>query len=396
MDRFVAVAERAAALSEDAWLSDESAYLRIRAFNAAGQFDNVRSNGVMALAAARAAGNIARAAEIARTIAVAENWAGDLADIKPATQLARDLSLEAGDDAGTLEMDALLLNFHWGAGSFSAFVAGSVPLIEHARAMGNDALAARIMHRAAGAARLAGQLQIATGYMEEAREISQRLGLRAQLREIRSSEATGLWLAGDPDGALAVADEVGAEAVGDGDANRLVFVGRRKAEILASEGRYAEAVAVGTEALAESIRTGERWNRSEIAGHLAVNLLRVGRTAEAEARYADAAATLRGPEDRAGSAEAAWAEAHVLAARGDHDAAETAFRASIAAIEGREFMPLAVSLRVDYADYLLERKRTADAAALLAEAERIAPPPPWNYIQSRRRALATGIEAQRV
>ncbi len=396
MDRFVVVAERAAAFTDDALLRDESTFLRTRAHLAAGHFDQARSTGVAALVAARAAGNIARAAQIARTIAVTENWAGDLADIEPACRLARDLSVAAGDDAGVLEMDALLLNFHWGEGSFSAFVAGSVPLIEHARALDNDALAARVMHRASGAARLAGQLQIANGYMEEAREIGRRLGLRSQLRDIRSSEATGLWLAGDPDGALAILDEVGGEAAGDGDANRLVFVLRRKAEILGSEGRYAEAVAVGTEALAESTRTGERWSRSEIAGHLAVNLLRVGRTAEAEARYADAAATLRGPEDRAGVAEAAWAEAHLLAARGDYDAADAAFRASIAAIEGREFVPLGVSLRLDYAGFLLERKRTAEAATILAEAERIAPPPPWNYLQVRRRALAAAVHAQRV
>jgi tetratricopeptide (TPR) repeat protein len=178
------------------------------------------------------------------------------------------------------------------------------------------------------------------------------------------------------------------DAAGDGDGFRLVVTARRTAEILEGEGRWDEAIAMFATALAESTRTGERTNRSEILGHLAVNLLRVGRTEEAEPYAAEGAAVILGPADVAANAEADWVRGHVLAARGDDEAADAAFRAAIAGASRGEFVPLHVSLRLDHAEFLLARGRGAEAAALLAEAERLAPPPPWNHLPARRRALA--------
>jgi len=396
MERFLATAARAAEAAEDADLRDRTAYLRVRALIAAGRWDEGRPAAIAALAAARNTGDAGRAASIARTLALAEMWGGALDDIMPALITARELSVAAGDAAGVIEVDALRLEFHWGAGDFSALIEGGVPLIETALAMGNAAQAARIMMRVAGAARLSGRLDLAAHYIAEARAIGRRFGLRALLRDVRTSEAIAAWFTGDSGAALEILEEVRAEAVGDGDGNRLVGTARRRADILEGDGRYAEAVTAGTSALAESIRTGERWNRSEIEGHLAVNLLRVGRTAEAEAHVADAAALVRGAGDLSGTAEAEWARAHFLAARGDHDAADAAFRAAIATVDPHEFAPLKAFFRLERAEFLLARKRIAEAAALLAEVERIAPPPPWNYLPDRRRALAAAIAAQRV
>jgi len=396
MERFLAIAERAAATAEDTGLRDRTAYLRVRALIVAGRWDEGRPAAIAALAAARNTGDAGRAASIARTLAVAEMWGGALDDIMPALITARELSVAADDAAGVIEVDALRLEFHWGAGDFSALIEGGVPLIETALAMGNATQAAQIMMRVAGAARLSGRLDLAAHYIAEARAIGRRFGLRALLRDVRSSEATAAWFTGDSGAALEILEEVRAEAVGDGDGNRLVGTARRRSDILEGDGRYAEAVTAGTSALAESIRTGERWNRSEIEGHLAVNLLRVGRTAEAEAHMADAAALVRGAGDVSGTAEAEWARAHFLAAGGDHDAADAAFRDAIATVDPREFAPLKAFFRLERAEFLLARKRIAEAAALLAEVERIAPPPPWNYLPDRRRALAAALAAQRV
>ena len=396
MERFLAVAERAAAVADDAGLRDRNAFLRVRALLLAGNFDEARPAAIAALAAARATGDLGRAARIARTLAYAEVWGGAVADIRAAGETARELSIAAGDAAGVIEIEALGLEWHWGAGEFSTFIELGVALSERAKAMGSEAQAAQILKRIAGAARLAGKLDAADRYVAEAREIGQRLGLRALLRELRSGVATGAWLAGDAAAALAILDEVRDEAAGDGDGQRLVFVGRRSGEILESEGRYEEAVVAWTAALVESVRTGERWNRSEIHGHLAVNLLRVGRTKEAEAHAADAAAMLRGPGDIAGVTEGEWVRAHVLALQGDDPGADEAFLSAIASAHRGEFVPLQVSLRLDRADFLLARGRASDAASVLAEVERLAPPPPWNYQLTRRRALAARVTGQRV
>ena len=396
MERFLAVAERAAVVADDSELRERTAFLRIRALLVAGRFDEARPAAMAALSTAREAGNVGRAAQIARTLAHAVMWGGALDDIVPSIDMAHTLSVAAGDTAGILEMDALRLNSFWGSGEFAAFIDGAVPLIERARALGDETQAADIMNRVAGAARLGGQLELAGRYAAEATEIGRRFGLRALLRDARSAAATGAWLVGDADGAIAILDEVAAQAAGDGDGNRLVSVGRRRAEILEGEGRYADAVTAGTAALAESIRTGERWNRSEIAGHLAVNLLRVGRHAEAEAHAADAAALVRGPEDLSGVAELEWVRAHFSAARGDDAAADAAYQAAIAAVDQHEFAHLKDSLRLDRAEFLLSRGRAPEAAALLAEVERTAPPPPWDHLRARRRGLSAAVDAQRV
>lgn len=396
MERFLAIAERAATLAEDADLSDRTADLRVRALIVAGRWDEARPASIAALAAARRADDAGRSANIARTVAVAEMWGGALGDIMPALVTARELSVAAGDAAGVIEVDALRLDFHWGGGRFSALIEDGTPLIEAAIASGNVPQAAKIMLKVAGAARISGRLDLATQYLTEAREIGRRFGLRALLREARGQEAAAAQLAGDSATALEIVDEVIAEAVGDGDGNRVVGTARRKYEILEGDGRYAEAVTAGAIALAESIRLGERWNRSEIEGHLAVNLLRVGRTAEAEAHLAAALELVRGAEDVSGVAEAEWARAHFLAARGDDVAADAAFQTAIATVDPLEFMLLKVFFRLERAEFLLARQRVAEAAALLAEIERVSPPPPWNYLHDRRRALAAALAAQRV
>ena len=393
MERFLGVAERAATTVGDSELQEKTAFLRVRALLLAGRFDDARPAAIAALAAARAQGAVGRAAAIARTVARAEMWGGALDDIAPAIAIGRELSVAAGDAVGVIEMDSLELEFFWGAGSFSKLIEGGVALSERAKAIGAETQAAEILKRVAGAARLSGRLELADRYTADARAIAVRHQLRALRRELRSAEATGVWLAGDADGALAILEEVRIEATGDGDGNRLVLIGRRSAEILEGEGRYAEAVAAGMAALAESVRAGERWNRSEILGHLAVNLLRSGRIAEAESYAAEAAAMVRGAGDISGVAEAEWVRAEILAARGDDAAADAAFNAAIATADGGEFVPLQIVLRLERAAYLLGKKRTAEAAALLAEVERRSPPAPWKYLLARRRSLAAAVEA---
>jgi tetratricopeptide (TPR) repeat protein len=288
-------------------------------------------------------------------------------------------------------MDALDLEWLWGDGKFTAFVDGGIALSARAQALGNETQAAQIMSRVAAAARIAGKLELANHHLAVARKTAERLGLRALLRELRSNESACIWIAGDTSAALAISDEVMIEAAGDGDANRLVATSRRMAEMLESEGRYEEAVVAGAAALTESLHTGERWNRSEIHGHLAVNLLRVGRIDEAEANAAAAEAMVRGPEDIAGVSEAKWMRAHFLAFQGNHQEADATFRSAIASVERGEFVPLRASLRLDYAEFLLARGRASEAASVLAEVERLSPPPPWNYLATRRRALAAAV-----
>jgi len=288
VERFLAVAERAAEVADDEGLHKRKAFLRVRALLLAGRLDEARSAAIAALSIARESGDLAHAARIARSLAQAEAWGGVLDDARQAFSEARRLSVAAGDAAGVIEVDGLDLDWRWGDGRFSEFIDGGIALSKRAQAIGDETQAAQIMSRVIGAARIAGKLELANHHLAVARKTAERLGLRALLRELRSNESACIWIAGDTSAAMAISDEVMIEAAGDGDANRLVATSRRMAEMLESEGRYEEAVVAGMAALAESLHTGERWNRSEIHGHLAVNLLRVGRIDEAEANAAAA------------------------------------------------------------------------------------------------------------
>jgi hypothetical protein len=131
----------------------------------------------------------------------------------------------------------------------------------------------------------------------------------------------------------------------------------------------------------------------ELAARVGIN----SGEAVAETTHAsEAASKVRGPEDISGVAEAEWVRAHVLAARSDDDAADAAFSAALASAEQGEFLHLQATLLLDRAEFLITRKRASEAAKLLEEVERRAPPPPWNFLPTRRRALAAAVEAQRV
>ena len=391
VERFLAVAERAAEVADDEGLHKRKALLRVRALLLAGRLDEARSAAIAALSIARESGDLAHAARIARSLAQAEAWGGVLDDARQAFSEARRLSVAAGDAAGVIEVDGLDLDWRWGDGRFSEFIDGGIALSKRAQAIGDETQAAQIMSRVVGAARIAGKLELANHHLAVTRQTAERLGLRALLRQLRATQSACIWAAGDTEAALAILDEVIVEGAGDGDANRLVPAHRRRAEMLEGEGRYEEAVIAGMAALAESVRTGDRWNRSEIHGHLAVNLLRVGRIDEAEANAAAAEAMLRGPEDISGVSEAKWVNAHFFAFQGKDEEADATFRAAIASAERGEFVALQTSLRLDYAEFLLARGRAADAASVLAEVERLSPPPPWNYLATRRRALAAAV-----
>jgi hypothetical protein len=65
-------------------------------------------------------------------------------------------------------------------------------------------------------------------------------------------------------------------------------------------------------------------------------------------------------------------------------------------VDPLEFEAHKVFFRLERAEFLLARKRIAEAATLLAEIERLSPPPPWNFLPDRRRALAAALAAPRV
>ena len=395
VERAVATAERAARDDPTGSGAGRLELLRIRTLVNAARFPEARAAAIAARNAAIESGDTPRAALIARIVLDIELWAGDLADIQPASDLARELSVRAGDLRGVLVVDILELKQLWGAGRFSDIVAAGPAIVERALALGAEAEAAETLENMSGAARLAGQLEASADAGERAREIARRLGLRLLLGLLDAGLVTAAWLRDEIPEALAVSERVIASTTEDGNVNRLIASLRRRAEILHHDGQYAEALAVGLQALAESERTGERWHRSEILTFIGRSLLGLGRVGEAAERIADGEAMLRGEDDIAAVAEVHAARAALASARGDDTAAEASYARAIEIADQGEFVPLHVSNRLELAEYLARRGRSAEAAGLLAEIDRISPPPPFAYLRSRRRALAAVLETQR-
>ena len=395
VERAVAVAELAAKDDATGGGSSRLELLRIRTLVNGARFPEARAASIAARDAAIGSEDTPRAALIARIVLDIEMWAGNLDDIEPALDLARELSVRARDPRGVLVVDILGLKRHWGAGRFSEIVAAGPAIVERALALGAEVEAAEALENVSGAARIAGQLEASVEAADRAREIADRLGLRLLLGRLDSGQVTAAWLRDEIPEALALSDRMIASTTQDGDVNRLISSLRRRAEILSLDGQHEEALAVGLRAQVESERTGERWNRSEIFTFVGRSLLGLGRTDEAAERIAAAEAILRGQDDIAAVAEVNAARAALAAARGDDVAAEAGYARAIEIADRGEFVPLHVSNRLELAEHLARRGRPAEAAALMAEIDRICPPPPFAYLRSRRRALAAALETQR-
>ena len=395
VERALAVAERAAAHDPAGAGSERIELLKIQLLVHQARFPEARGVAIAARDAAITGGDTARAALVARIVLKIELRAGELDDIQPAADLARELSVAAGDTRGVLEVDSMELNRQWGDGRFSNLITAGAAIVDRALEIGAEAEAAETLWMMAGAARISGRLDAAGPLGERAREIAERNGLRLLLRRLDSSDATATWYRGDATKALTLIEQCLATAIDDGNNNRVIDARRRQAEILYEQRRYAESLAVGLTALAESEQTGERWHRAEIVTYIGRNLLGLGRTDEAGARIAEAAAVIRGEEDLAAVAEVRAAQAALHAVRGEDDAADADFRQALAFADGGEFVPEQVIIRLEHAEHLLRWGRPADAAAILATVDRIMPPPPFDLYRARRDALAAALEKQR-
>lgn len=394
VERALAVAECAAAHDPTAAGGGRIELLRIRLLTQAARFPEARAVATTARDTAITAGDKMRAAQIARIVVDIEIAAGELSDLRVAQTQARELAVTVGDARGVLEVDVQDLGWLWSAGRFTDIVAGGPAIVERSLALGAEAQAADLLEKMSAAARLSGDLDRGDQLVRRAREIATRLGLRLLLNRIDGAEATVAWVRGDDVMALEVSERVAAVALDDGDTYRVISIRRRHAEILERLGRYAESLDVGLAALRDSENTGERWHRAEILALIGQNLVRLGRIDEAVPRMVAAEAMIRGKADISAVAQVRAGQSVLAEAQGDVGAAEARLREAVALVDQGEFRPYQIWLRVEHAELLVRQGRPADAAARLAEIERIAPPA-FGMLRARREALAAALEKRR-
>jgi ATP/maltotriose-dependent transcriptional regulator MalT len=132
-------------------------------------------------------------------------------------------------------------------------------------------------------------------------------------------------------------------------------------------GRLEEAAAPLAEALERSVRTGDRWSRTELHAFEAQVRLRSGDLPGARAALVESEATLR-ETDVAAVAVVEGVRGEVFAAEGRDDDAEAAFRRALAAGRATEYCWW-IWDGLSLAEFLLSRGRVAEARAEIVEVD---------------------------
>ena len=133
---------------------------------------------------------------------------------------------------------------------------------------------------------------------------------------------------------------------------------------------YEELERVLPRAIELSLQTGERWSRAELLGMRAIGAAWRGALEDAERWVEEALAQVR-EGDVTGAAETELALGIVRASAGTHDDADRHFRRGIEIVRGTEYTATLPRFTAGYAEFLLGRGRTAEARALLDEADAI-------------------------
>jgi tetratricopeptide (TPR) repeat protein len=199
-------------------------------------------------------------------------------------------------------------------------------------------------------------------------------------------------LSGQLDLAAEAARELMSRAAETQDAQRWLGASRLLAEVLLEE-RDPRAGTIIEAAIAESVRVGERWNRSELFGMRALAALQRGDHAVAEAAASDAVATAF-PGDVSAESEAAKVLGLVRAAQGRIDEADRELRRALDLVAATEFVSGFSETALTRADFLIQRGRTEEARRLLDEIDRKVERAGYAGVAERSRRLREAASAR--
>jgi tetratricopeptide (TPR) repeat protein len=204
-----------------------------------------------------------------------------------------------------------------------------------------------------------GRSELASEYERTAIELVTRLGVRMPLLG-RGARCQRLRAIGDASGAAECFQARYAEGVAERDPILQLSSLRNQGEVLLEAGRPAEARPLLQQALAESIRTGELWSRTELTAGLAQIAAAAGEDARALELIHDAEGLMR-ETDLYAVAYVFFSAGRVNELIGRPVEAEAAYRRSFDTFGQTEYVLGASILRLTFAEFLVKQGRLADA-----------------------------------
>ena len=282
---------------------------------------------------------------------------------------AERLFAEVGDPGGAVEAGLLGLEAHWASGRLSDFIARGEQLLEQAREIGDGARELQLCSRLVPALESIGDATRANRYAAAADELVRRLGARVP-RWISLSRCVRVRDTGDLEAAGRCYEGLRMIARAEGDPQLEMASFRNFGEMFLEQRRYAEAVPELKGGLDLSVRTGERWNRTELTAALAVATAGTGDFARAD-RLLEETHDLIRPSDVFAVAQAAACEARVRQLEGRYAEALAKFHESLAVFGQTEYRRRQAIVVLDYVELLGDLGRANEAAEQLAAAEAV-------------------------
>src|SRR6267143_2994299 len=329
-----------------------------------------------ARAAAEAAG-LAEQAGLARVVATARlteawiaNWTGmqSLEEFDRVVQRAVEACRQAGDDAGEIEALHIGTNHLYSIGLLGEFIKANERLLEQARTIGDSARIAAILMRLASSETNRGELAAADRYLADAEALAAQTGLRNVALQAHLPRGTRLLLTRDLHGAEQVFRQYLVAARDAGVVQQQVSALRFLGYALLWQDLPAPAAEALDQALALSESSGERWNRAELLALRARAALELGDIPLAE-NFMDRALAMLRDDDVTAVSEVYHHLGMIRAARGRDAEAEASLRRSLEAVRRTDYHWPTSNSTLALAEFLAQRGRITEAAALVAERE---------------------------
>jgi tetratricopeptide (TPR) repeat protein len=280
---------------------------------------------------------------------------------------AERLFIECGDHGAALEAGLSGLDHYWASGQLSEMLDRGHALRERARQLGDGPRELLICARLVGAAGQSGASALADEYQRAAEALVSRLGLRMP-QWGRVARCGQLRNGGDFAAADMCYQALYAEGIAERDPVLQISSLRNRGELLVEAGRPADARPALEQALAQSVRMGELWSRTEITASLGQVAAAAGDDGRARVLIRDAEALMR-ETDVYAVAFAAFSAGRVNELADRPTEAERAYRHALEVLAPTEYVFRTAWMRLTFAEFLLKQGRADEAKREFDEAE---------------------------